>query len=53
MTEPYRYEKEVEDFLRWSPSVRNRDPENGRPVVPGASWMPGRTVNLLVRRRVL
>jgi UDP-glucose 4-epimerase len=22
--EPYRYEKEVEDFLRWSPSVRNR-----------------------------
>jgi UDP-glucose 4-epimerase len=23
--EPYRYEKEVEDFLRWSPSVRERD----------------------------
>ena len=22
--EPYRYEKEVEDFLRWSPSVRTR-----------------------------
>ena len=22
--EPFRYEKEVEDFLRWSPSVRNR-----------------------------
>jgi UDP-glucose 4-epimerase len=22
--EPYRYEKEVEDFLRWSPSVRER-----------------------------
>jgi hypothetical protein len=22
--EPYRYEKEVEDFLRWSPSVRDR-----------------------------
>jgi len=22
--EPYRYEKEVEDFLRWSPSVRHR-----------------------------
>jgi UDP-glucose 4-epimerase len=21
--EPYRYEKEVEDFLRWSPSIRN------------------------------
>jgi UDP-glucose 4-epimerase len=26
--EPYRYEKEVEDFLRWSPSVRER-PRNG------------------------
>jgi UDP-glucose 4-epimerase len=24
--EPYRYEKEVEDFLRWSPSVRHRKP---------------------------
>ena len=24
--EPYRYEKEVEDFLRWSPSVRDRKP---------------------------
>jgi UDP-glucose 4-epimerase len=24
--EPYRYEKEVEDFLRWSPSVRHRMP---------------------------
>jgi UDP-glucose 4-epimerase len=22
-TEPYRYEREVEEFLRWSPSVRN------------------------------
>ena len=22
-TEPYRYEREVEDFLRWSPNVRN------------------------------
>ena len=31
VTEPYRYEKEVEDFLRWSPSVRNRDPANGQP----------------------
>jgi UDP-glucose 4-epimerase len=25
--EPYRYEKEVEDFLRWSPSVREREAE--------------------------
>jgi UDP-glucose 4-epimerase len=24
VAEPYRYEKEVEDFLRWSPSVRKR-----------------------------
>jgi UDP-glucose 4-epimerase len=23
--EPYRYQKEVEDFLRWSPSVRERE----------------------------
>ena len=23
MQEPYRYEREVEDFLRWSPHVRN------------------------------
>ena len=27
--EPYRYEKEVEDFLRWSPSVREREREFG------------------------
>ena len=27
--EPYRYEKEVEDFLRWSPSVREREGEFG------------------------
>jgi len=25
-TEPYRYEREVEAFLRWSPSVRNATP---------------------------
>jgi UDP-glucose 4-epimerase len=29
--EPYRYEKEVEDFLRWSPSVRDRDEAQGEP----------------------
>jgi UDP-glucose 4-epimerase len=29
--EPYRYEKEVEDFLRWSPSVRER-PNREHPV---------------------
>ena len=27
--EPYRYEKEVEDFLRWSPSVREREDLSG------------------------
>jgi UDP-glucose 4-epimerase len=29
--EPYRYEKEVEDFLRWSPSVREREGAFGQP----------------------
>jgi UDP-glucose 4-epimerase len=29
--EPYRYEKEVEDFLRWSPSVRNRPGPGQKP----------------------
>jgi UDP-glucose 4-epimerase len=37
VAEPYRYEKEVEDFLRWSPSVRNREAGRGEPVAPGAS----------------
>ena len=36
VTEPYRYEKEVEDFLRWSPSVRDREAERGEPLAPGA-----------------
>jgi UDP-glucose 4-epimerase len=34
--EPYRYEKEVEDFLRWSPSVRNRKPAAGPPPLSRA-----------------
>jgi UDP-glucose 4-epimerase len=44
--EPYRYEKEVEDFLRWSPSVRDReglgpDPRRGYPPAPvGGSGAP-------------
>ena len=29
--EPYRYEKEVEDFLRWSPSVRERSMQERPP----------------------
>ena len=32
--EPYRYEKEVEDFLRWSPSVRHRKPGSEPVPVP-------------------
>ncbi len=32
--EPYRYEREVEEFLRWSPSVR-------RPGAPGGERPPG------------
>jgi UDP-glucose 4-epimerase len=39
--EPYRYEKEVEDFLRWSPSVRNRtfpdQPPRFFPPAPGTA----------------
>jgi UDP-glucose 4-epimerase len=30
--EPYRYEREVEEFLRWSPSVRRRGPDAGKPL---------------------
>jgi UDP-glucose 4-epimerase len=33
VAEPYRYEKEVEDFLRWSPSVRERTREGERPAL--------------------
>ena len=29
--EPYQYEKEVEDFLRWSPSVRDRTHPGEKP----------------------
>jgi len=28
-SEPYRYEREVEEFLRWSPSVRSVEPARG------------------------
>jgi UDP-glucose 4-epimerase len=30
--EPYQYEKEVEDFLRWSPSVQNRPGPGQKPT---------------------
>jgi UDP-glucose 4-epimerase len=29
-SEPYRYEREVEEFLRWSPHVRRREPAGRR-----------------------
>jgi hypothetical protein len=29
VAEPYRYEREVEEFLRWSPHVRHARPEGG------------------------
>jgi len=35
VSQPYRYEKEVEDFLRWSPSVRGRDPVGPGVIPPG------------------
>ncbi|MEA2431819.1 MAG: UDP-glucose 4-epimerase [Thermoleophilaceae bacterium] len=34
-TEPYRYEREVEDFLRWSPNVRNPNYRKESRLTPG------------------
>ncbi len=34
--EPYQYEREVEDFLRWSPHVRNREVGGRRSEAGGA-----------------
>jgi hypothetical protein len=34
VAEPYRYEREVEEFLRWSPHVR-REPVERRPQDAG------------------
>src|SRR4051794_21838077 len=34
-SEPYRYEREVEDFLRWSPHVRNPNYRKERRLTPG------------------
>jgi UDP-glucose 4-epimerase len=34
-TEPYRYEREVEDFLRWSPYVRNPSHRKESRLTPG------------------
>ncbi len=38
-SESYRYEREVEEFLRWSPSVRGSEP--GRDSWPGAAGLGG------------
>jgi UDP-glucose 4-epimerase len=35
MGEPYRYEREVEDFLRWSPHVRNPNFRKESRLAPG------------------
>jgi UDP-glucose 4-epimerase len=32
--EPYRYERDVEEFLRWSPHVRGQDPEDSGRLTP-------------------
>jgi UDP-glucose 4-epimerase len=40
--EPYRYEREVEEFLRWSPYVRRSREENGdaeRPPMPSIAQL--------------
>jgi hypothetical protein len=34
-TEPYRYEREVEEFLRWSPNVRNPSYRKESRLTPG------------------
>jgi UDP-glucose 4-epimerase len=34
-SEPYRYEREVEEFLRWSPNVRNSRLKDTRGLTPG------------------
>ncbi len=38
--EPYRYEREVEEFLRWSPNVRNARPRAQVGASPGLSAPP-------------
>jgi len=37
--EPYRYEREVEEFLRWSPYVRRGREEGERPPMPNVSQL--------------
>lgn len=37
--EPYRYEREVEEFLRWSPYVRRGREEGERPAMPNVAQL--------------
>jgi hypothetical protein len=37
--EPYRYEREVEEFLRWSPYVRRGREEGERPPMPSIAQL--------------
>jgi UDP-glucose 4-epimerase len=37
--EPYRYEREVEEFLRWSPYVRRGRDESERPPMPSVTQL--------------
>jgi UDP-glucose 4-epimerase len=37
--EPYRYEREVEEFLRWSPYVRRGREEGERPPMPNVAQL--------------
>jgi UDP-glucose 4-epimerase len=37
--EPYRYEREVEEFLRWSPYVRRTRDESERPPMPNIAQL--------------
>jgi UDP-glucose 4-epimerase len=37
--EPYRYEREVEEFLRWSPYVRRRRDEDELPPMPNVAQL--------------
>jgi UDP-glucose 4-epimerase len=37
--EPYRYEREVEEFLRWSPYVRRGRDEGERPPMPNVTQL--------------
>jgi UDP-glucose 4-epimerase len=37
--EPYRYEREVEEFLRWSPYVRRGREEGERPPLPSVTQL--------------